>query len=610
WHMAVEKLHKLKDPWKKFKLYNYPAEHAIRHRYNAKKREWVKDDVIIKMENEPFNSGAMRTCYRLKTMAHELADWSSQSRNYVAKQYMEEVSEEVYKLDVQLQMDAKLCGEAYNRLRPPKQVDILQMSVLELKDRPDRPFFHLEHYIHGDYIKYNSNSGFVEESLRMTPQAFSHFTFEHSGHRLIVVDIQGVGDLWTDPQIHTDDGLKYGDGNLGTRGMALFFQSHRCNDICRSLRLAKFDLYEHLQTPTNNFAKKYEGTRLRGREEGIDLGSSPYLSYSLTSDPMAVFRNRLKTNSTTSDCDDKVMARSRSSSSSSLSLSSSSSFHHNHHTRHSSHHLSTNIITIILPTIFLPPPSSPSFFQSSFHHHHRHLITTDQNIQMALKRGARASCVAMEMKRRSVDVVMQDSVLGKIHHDLAKYHESGRFVKDGEDVDAKAALYHEQLAADLGVTEAALTLAYIHLGMPHDVLSSITVGQSKEDKETGFRYMRTAASNNDRKAMIFLAKAYETGVGLPTNWSVSYLEACAWYERALDCLNGSSSSQEFDSTMDDPSYQIKAALANMYLQGGNNLKVDPAKAGDLYTEAADEAMEAMKGKLANKFYALAEEAYA
>lgn len=46
-------------------------------------------------------------------------------------------------------------------------------------------------------------------------QAFSHFTFERSGHQLIIVDIQGVGDLYTDPQIHTESGADFGDGNLG-----------------------------------------------------------------------------------------------------------------------------------------------------------------------------------------------------------------------------------------------------------------------------------------------------------------------------------------------------------------------------------------------------------
>lgn len=30
-----------------------------------------------------------------------------------------------------------------------------------------------------------------------------------------MVDIQGVGDLYTDPQIHTEKGTDFGDGNLG-----------------------------------------------------------------------------------------------------------------------------------------------------------------------------------------------------------------------------------------------------------------------------------------------------------------------------------------------------------------------------------------------------------
>jgi hypothetical protein len=65
------------------------------------------------------------------------------------------------------------------------------MSILEFVNREGSPLFHLEHYIEGNYIKYNSNAGFVEDMhVRFTPHAFSHFSFECSNHELIIVDIQ------------------------------------------------------------------------------------------------------------------------------------------------------------------------------------------------------------------------------------------------------------------------------------------------------------------------------------------------------------------------------------------------------------------------------------
>lgn len=54
----------------------------------------------------------------------------------------------------------------------------MQMCVVEMTDRPGKPLFHLEHYIEGKYIKYNSNSGFVrDDSIRLTPQVGGRHCF-------------------------------------------------------------------------------------------------------------------------------------------------------------------------------------------------------------------------------------------------------------------------------------------------------------------------------------------------------------------------------------------------------------------------------------------------
>ncbi|CAC5384201.1 EEF2K [Mytilus coruscus] len=578
------------DPWSKFHIEQIQTEMCIRHRYNPHKKIWCTDEVQVKMQTKPFTRGAMRQCYRTKKLskfssAHS-QDWNH-ALNYVSKRYIEEVDRDVYFQDVKLQMDAKVWAEEYNRHNPPKKVDMMQMYILEFKNRKGSPLYHLEHYIEGNYVKYNSNSGFVEDSLRYTPQALSHFTFERSDHQLIVVDIQGVGDLYTDPQIHTFEGTEYGDGNLGAKGIALFFHSHVCNEICRSLSLTEFDLSPKELQNHQDFLRKqrksFMMTRVRGTEEHChSLSRSP-------GDMSVDITEFLRQRSSSSHISDSAVD------------SPSPGF-------------DDDPMSIDSPVNMSNPGNvrfrcmSESDSQSS--------MTADEErmmFQRMAAQRARPSCVALEKDLRKLNNLrIGDSILGKVHHEMAKYHEVGRFVMGedltGENIDWESAIFHEEHAAELGELEAIVTMAKLYLNLERDVLANCTVEQTEENKEQGIQYMIQAAEAGDRGAMLYMAKAFETGEGLNANRSISWEDAIHYYNLAVKTDNHDEGG-EYDSTINDPLYQIQAKQAELYRYGGHGLQKDPSSAGDLYNEAAEAAMASMKGRLANKYFALAEECY-
>ena len=76
---------------------------------------------------------------------------------------------------------------------------------------------------------------------RRAPGGPSHSAAGSAGE-LMVVDIQGCDDVYTDPQIHTQVGTDYGDGNLGVGGMALFFSTSVYDSLCERLGLLRFSL--------------------------------------------------------------------------------------------------------------------------------------------------------------------------------------------------------------------------------------------------------------------------------------------------------------------------------------------------------------------------------
>ncbi|XP_037610689.1 eukaryotic elongation factor 2 kinase isoform X6 [Sebastes umbrosus] len=620
WKHAIEKAKAMPDPWAEFHLEDIETEPCIRYRYNAITGEWAQDQVHIKMAAQPFGKGAMRECFRTKKLSNfsHSNNWKSAS-NYVSKRYMETVDRNVYFEDVRLQMEAKLWGEEYNRHRPPKQVDIMQMCVMEMTNRPDKPLFHLEHYIEGKYIKYNSNSGFVrDDNIRLTPQAFSHFSFERSGHQLIVVDIQGVGDIYTDPQIHTEKGTDFGDGNLGVRGMALFFHSHLCNKICKSMGLTPFDLSpaEKSQLDCTNKLLKSAQTVLRGCEEPC---GSPRVRTMSGSRAPPLF-SRL---SETSSADDS-MSDVDSIPCSPLALPCSPLGAHgfmgrspiglsftgmNEHERLNNNNTGEHKDSESGGDSGYPSERRSegdpndhvdglteekwSFYHSSRAHVHR------------------PSCVATEVERLSalLQKKIGQSILGKVHLAMVRYHEAGRFCEKDEQWDQDSAMMHLERAALCGELEAIIALGQCCMQLPHQILPDMELEESAGNRMKGFKYLLLAAESGDRSSMVIVAKAFDTGINLSADRKQDWEEAVHWYDTAMNMMDYDEGG-EFDGTQDAPRYLLLARVAEMYQEGGFNLTAEPQRAGDLFTEAAEAAMAAMKGRLANQYYMKAEEAWA
>ena len=65
---------------------------------------------------------------------------------------------------------------------------------------------------------------------------------------------------------------------------------------------------------------------------------------------------------------------------------------------------------------------------------------------------------------------------------------------------------------------------------------------------------------------------------------------------------------EISTTCCDPVYSIMARMAEINMKGGKGVESDPSEAASLYNEAAEKATLFGKGRLANKYYMLAEEA--
>eukprot|EP00163_Fabomonas_tropica_P009923 TRINITY_DN1986_c0_g1_i1.p1 TRINITY_DN1986_c0_g1~~TRINITY_DN1986_c0_g1_i1.p1 ORF type:complete len:557 (-),score=129.56 TRINITY_DN1986_c0_g1_i1:172-1842(-) len=530
-------------------------------------------------------------------------DWENAS-NYVAKSYTKDIDEaNARKMtfdDVAVQMVSKDFANKFNKLDPPKKVDFMQGFVIEMKDGSHR-WFCVERYIEGEYIKFNSNAGFVEldaDHRKNTPQAFTHATFELSDNKTMVCDIQGVNELYTDPQVHTYEvsGLG-GEGNLGVKGFALFFYTHECNALCRGLNLKPFQVHR----PQGWVAP---GTLSSRSEQQQNLGT--IVAKDLLTKRLSFAKAKHR----------------RSHGGGSLSRSISRK--------------SLDRLTASLPGAKAALDSITRFAETQQHHpSHEQLLAKILDLSAMLsdwelvEPHTALDCGQLKLDDDESDankldstyenVPMKETIIGAIHLQLALYHELGSLPNDDPELkdnpmnpSPECALHHCKDAAMQGSVLAQLTLAALYNDMPRAILKEVAMD---EDPLLHWRFARLAADRGSRAAMVMLASFYETaetGDTLPEGWNApNWSRSVEYYRQAVDLSESNplaeveEKSEVYEASANP--YDLLIKLAQLYKNGGNQLERDPAKAAEAYREAAEHAMAMLRGSAAAKCFMWAEE---
>lgn len=589
--------HNSHDPYSEINWDEVKAEKAEVYKFDPNSNQWNVSQHLVKIEQKPFAKGSMRTCFRMKKWSQFLPhpSWKNASC-LVAKRYtnvQDEISHrKMVQNDIMVQMVSKYYAELFNTRDPPKKIDVMQVYMVHLPERKGSPCYCVERFLDGKYEKYNSNVGYAV--TRNTPQAFSHFSFETSGGSVMVVDVQGVEDLYTDPQIHSIDEDEFGEGNLGLSGFAFFFHTHKCNDICRHFGLTPFDLYPFAAT-LSLLQKKdlLEHPEKLSKLQSLKTAWKPHSKLS-----RAKSMEALKIN-TVSQAHQKNRQSAGVNSTASV-ISYIEQLVDKTPIEHGLRKELKRKLDELVPLLNHWDNEFGAKRDNSLHHSYKPMDSP------ATLPGLRVKLLTDQSGSAQFT-----QVLGKIHRRLA-YH----FLRNDMlfDVPASSAevnlivIYHFKKAAEFGELSAQISLANYYEERPCYELSSL---DGEKDHRLSFLYSKMGALNGSKVCMIKLARFYEEYPVELENYpdfdsENRYKEAAQWIEKALtlDFCSEDDSSESFELSVED--YELCHRLAVIFEKSGHGLERSIENAIEIYEKAAELAEMSYKGKKALLFYAEAD----
>ena len=206
------------------------------------------------MANEEFASGGFRRAFK----ATSITDGFSGS-TWVIKKYLEstldgfKATNQTPEIHMQKAVQMHYLARNFaSQLREKVETEDLEgfghtfeYKKVFMGKTPDAEYVTVEEFISGEFAKYVNNTGEMcgQGTICQKAQSFSHFTYEKSGGKVMVLDIQGSGYTLYDPEVASanvlcEDGTyQFCNGNLGDIAIQNFFANHQCNFYCTLLNL-------------------------------------------------------------------------------------------------------------------------------------------------------------------------------------------------------------------------------------------------------------------------------------------------------------------------------------------------------------------------------------
>ena len=247
----------IKDILRLGRVVDNKAKKILIYKFDFAHMEWssVPLQAEFGIEEKEFAAGGFRKAFKATSITEGF-----NKGTWVVKSYLEsavqlikdtgQTTEEHTRKSVQMQYLARNFAsqlkETIAKDKLDEYGDSFEYKSVYMGKTEDGELLTVEEFIPGDFAKFINNNGIVCEEDTMLckkAQAFSHFTYEKSEGKVMVLDIQGSGYTLYDPEIasaeiHNEDGgYQFCTGNLAGRAIESFFEVHQCNSYCKLLKL-------------------------------------------------------------------------------------------------------------------------------------------------------------------------------------------------------------------------------------------------------------------------------------------------------------------------------------------------------------------------------------